>query len=424
MKFVWILIILIVVGLTLLGLTLSFPFLVSKMEEWDRNRFESLKPDCPLPTAMVPDDSHWSAIVPDSSWDGWEQSRQYLDAIALDSRGRLYVAGPFDQIGGLKTNEVAYWDTEEGAWHAMGSGLLSLQDTYYSLHLVVDAQDRVYFSGKFNMAGDQTTNGVAMWDGQAWHGLGSGLMDGKVNSMLLDGRGNLYIAGDFSQVGSTEAMRIARWTGKDWDGLSTMNQKLEKLLGTHPDQIDALAYDSTNRILYASGVYLAPGIYKHFTAAWQENGQSWTLLRGFTRSAGNYYGIFTKGLVVHDPGYWQALPGSLTMKLQNRRSDPNAPDFIRNRDSVATDLALRQDGKFILGGQFDSINGRCLHGVAVWDRNAWFPLGSGVSTENYIGAYTPAVQSLALDVHGNLYVAGSFREAGSKPIRFLALWTP
>jgi hypothetical protein len=417
-------IVLIVVCLTLSVLKLLLPFLVSKKEEWDRYQFEILKPDCPLPTAMVPDDSHWSAVVPDSSWDGWEQSSQYLDTIALDSKGRLYVAGPFDQIGGLKTNEVAYWDSEEGAWHTMGNGLLSLSGPYYSLHLVVDAQDRVYISGKFNMAGDQIVNGIAMWDGQAWHALGGGLMDGKVNSMLLDGQGNLYIAGDFSQVGSAEAMRIARWNGQDWDDLSAMNQKLEKLLATNPDQIKALAYDSTKRILYARGVYRAGNTQKDFTAAWREGDQSWALLDSFVRPAGNFYRIFTKGSVVHDPGYWQALPGSLMMKLQNRRNDPNDPDFIRNRDAVATDLAQRQDGKFILGGQFDSINGRCFHGVAAWDGAAWSPLGSGVSTENHIGAYTPAVQSLALDVHGNLYVAGSFREAGSKPIRFLARWTP
>src|SRR5512135_1157956 len=51
--------------------------------------------DCPIPPAVMAEDSHWSEVVPDSTWDKMSSAdlRQMLSAVAIDSKDRIYVAG-------------------------------------------------------------------------------------------------------------------------------------------------------------------------------------------------------------------------------------------------------------------------------------------------------------------------------------------
>jgi hypothetical protein len=92
---------------------------------------------CPSPDNSLPENAGWSAVVPDSSWDGWEPPRannisdstSRLEAVALDSKGQVYVAGNFSQIGGLAAGGIARWDPESRHWFGLADGLLSQGDS-------------------------------------------------------------------------------------------------------------------------------------------------------------------------------------------------------------------------------------------------------------------------------------------------------
>jgi trimeric autotransporter adhesin len=252
--------------------------------------------------------------------------------------------------------------------------------------------------------------------------------------MLVDGQGNLFISGDFSQVGPVFTSLIARWNGQEWQDLTVMKQKLVNALGNEPAEVDFRAYDFARKILYVSGLTHKNNGGIYFMAAWQEDNQSWKILAKDLTSPVRAMAImpagevavtseWEQGFTIIEPNQTKVFQNSYSIML-NKRSDPRKNDSYHYRGSFGSDLAVSQAGKVFMGGQFDSLNGLCMHGVAAWDGNAWSPLGSGVSTEAYIGPNTAAVQSLALDPNGNLYVAGGFQMAGGKPIHFLAHWTP
>jgi hypothetical protein len=81
-------------------------------------------------------------------------------------------------------------------------------------------------------------------------------------------------------------------------------------------------------------------------------------------------------------------------------------------------LALDASGNLYVGGGFDSVGGVSATNIAKWDGKAWSALSSGVW-----GGYTLAVSALALDASGNLYVGGSFTNAGGLRANNIAKWS-
>lgn len=394
--------------------------------------------DCPLPAPTVPADSGWSAVAPDSSWEGWDPAslEQSLDAVAVDSKGQVYVAGGFTQIGGLKTGGIARWNPEAKQWADLEGGLLSRGEYMNHLRLLADGQDRVYVSGSFSSAGGRIANGIALWDGQAWSELQGGLMDGEVNGMALDGRGGVYVAGSFTRVGSLQSPGIAHWNGQSWEDPGGLAERLVEMVNDQLITVSAIAYDPARRTLYASIAY-DPSANHYSIVAWQEDHSSWSILmrtdfaQAMQLALGPSGDLYAAGAGKFDPGsegvaryaqgQWSGLRGGLTRMGGSKRElayhgATNLPSIYNS--SLAVDPA----GRVYLGGHFTAVDDRCMYGVALWDGANWRALGSGVPAD--IVQVPSLVRSLALDPHGALYIAGRFQSAGGKPIRYLARWIP
>src|SRR5262245_6872612 len=83
----------------------------------------------------------------------------------------------------------------------------------------------LYAAGDFAQAGGVAANGIARWDGQAWHSLGAGV-SGVVYALTVfdpDGPGplrpELVAAGGFSAADGQPVAHIARWNGQVWSAL-------------------------------------------------------------------------------------------------------------------------------------------------------------------------------------------------------------
>jgi hypothetical protein len=149
-------------------------------------------------------------------WDGvaWNALGDGIDSdpntMTVDGDD-VYVAGWFQNAGGLPANHMAMWDG--AAWHALGAGIDSPPTTL----AVFDG--KLYAGGYFNDAGGVPANGIAMWDGANWSALGSGV-DGQVNALVVHD-GALYVAGSFEHAGGIAANSIARWNGTQWSAVTT-----------------------------------------------------------------------------------------------------------------------------------------------------------------------------------------------------------
>ena len=80
--------------------------------------------------------------------------------------------------------------------------------------------------------------------------------------------------------------------------------------------------------------------------------------------------------------------------------------------------AVVQAGSSVyIGGYFNAVSDVAANGVARWDGTAWRALGSGLG--NALGE---GVDALAVAPNGDLYAAGTFRQAGSAAVNGLARW--
>ena len=269
---------------------------------------------------------------------------------AAGDGGDLCATGNFSKAGSADVSNIARWDGAD--WQPLGFGLDDI-----AFALAVTERD-VFAGGHFVFAGGQRVNHVARWDGTNWWALAGGVGAPAtaplptVFALLVQG-GDLYVGGRFHSAGGIGATDIARWDGTNWwslgDGVS--------------GQVHDLAFMGDS--LYACGQFLRAGsIQVAHVARWDRT--DWHSLNA------TFEGTF--GLVV-----------------------------LRSLAVSGQDLYL--------GGDFTNVAGATAQGVARWDGQRWWGLGSGVS-----GVYALAATG------SELFVGGHFDTAGGRPSRNIALW--
>ncbi len=190
-------------------------------------------------------------------------------ALALTDDGVLYAAGNFTTAGGEPVNHIAKWDGND--WSPLGDGLTySADPTRTHVYSLAWAGDRLYAGGGFDKSGPLDVNGIAWWDGNAWHALEGGMaFSGSlatVESLAVRGF-DVFAGGNFDHAGTTAAADIAQWNGTDgWRNLSDgFNSSVSSIL-IHGQRLFA-AGNFTQ-----SGTTPIPGFAEWDGNAWQSAG--------------------------------------------------------------------------------------------------------------------------------------------------------
>ena len=148
-----------------------------------------------------------------------------VNALA-DYNGVLIAAGSprfVIDADGNGAHGAAYLDGD--TWVPLGGGVTDTTPyTAFGYALqVADAnvngalQSVLYLAGIFLKAGGVDAKNIAMWDGGAWHALGTGLV-GTPYAMATFRR-ELVVGGDIRQAGGTSVSHIAKWDGVQWTAL-------------------------------------------------------------------------------------------------------------------------------------------------------------------------------------------------------------
>jgi len=191
-------------------------------------------------------------------------------AMAFSPDGYLYIAGSHTTCSGTTCNRVHYWDGKTN--NTMGTGTAGLNNAGRAL--AVNPAGLVYVGGDFtfladgvtameyltaytrstntfaavgtatdgtgpvhaiavnpingyvviggnftNWAGVAACDNIAMWNGSAWVGVGSGL-NGIVYGLAFDALGNLYGVGAFTaDGGAANVRRVFKWNGTAYSEL-------------------------------------------------------------------------------------------------------------------------------------------------------------------------------------------------------------
>jgi hypothetical protein len=217
-----------------------------------------------------PATNSWSALGtgPQNGVDG------FVNALAIDGQGRVYVGGLFVEAGGVSANHVARYNPATNSWSVLGTDAQNgVSGGFFPsvVALAVDGQGGVYVGGSFTEAGDVSANYVARYNPatNSWSALGTGAQNGVndgVNALTIDGQGRVYVGGFFTQAGGVSVNRVVRFNPatNSWNTLGTGAQN-----GVN-NFVSAIAVDGQGRIYLGGFFSQAGGIPSAFIARWSD----------------------------------------------------------------------------------------------------------------------------------------------------------
>ena len=191
-------------------------------------------------------------------------------ALTTLSNGDVIAAGQFAAAGGVPANNIARWNG--ATWSAFGGlagpvyalatlangtlvaggqgGVAAWNGTTWTTlggtsvglvsALAPTANGELIVGGAFTTTGGAPGNGIARWDGVAWHAMGSGMsatpmppfppQPAHVQSLAVLANGDIVAGGDFSMAGGVPASNVARWNGSSWAPLGAGTSDTVKVI--------------------------------------------------------------------------------------------------------------------------------------------------------------------------------------------------
>ncbi len=336
-------------------------------------------------------------------------------ALTTLSDGTLVAGGSF--LGGVAIWTGTTW-TSLGPGPGLGGPSVGWGGTVFTVAvraLLRRANGNLVATGKFDIAHGAVANNIAEWDGVAWHGFGSGLSAGSIDT----GRalhelpnGDLLVTGAFANAGGVLVNSVARWDGVTWSAFGTGVQWPLGLglSGTGPQAITSLP---NGDIVVSGDLSDAGGVAVSGTARW--NGTTWAPMGQGVRA--NALLTLPDGSVLAGGPFTTSSPslGSRLARWDGTNWGSLTPIFDGGvRCAVAT-----SDGDCFVGGDFRRIGATVCQQVAGLSGREWSALGSGVAVAM---PRIPVVQSLAIDRDGSLIASGEFDFAGGVSAVRIARW--
>ena len=134
-------------------------------------------------------------------------------AICVAPNGNIFVTGWFTAIAGVSMNYIGRYDGT--TWYPLGTGLYHASSVLPK-DIISDQAGNVFVTGRFTRADNVDCNYIAMWNGETFEPLGSGLYD-YGDSLAVDENGLVCVGGYFPAAGGlTTAGYLAIWNRSSW----------------------------------------------------------------------------------------------------------------------------------------------------------------------------------------------------------------
>lgn len=249
-------------------------------------------------------------------------------------------------------------------------------------------------------------NYVAMWNGQYFQALTSGLTNGGIRAIAVAPNGDLYAVGSFTTIGGVAANCVAKWNGTTWSAL-----------GTGLNSYATCIFISNNGSVYVAGNFTtAGGIVAKYIARW--DGSAWYSmgnLKGFNNIVSALAGADDGSIIYAGGIFTTEFGGGITL---NRIAayDPETNLFSAlgsGFNNFVSDIELSKTNVLYVGGNFTASGSTPVSYIAQWNKSAWLPVGVG---------FDNVVYNIDTDNNGNIIAAGGFSSSGSVIAKNLALW--
>ena len=352
------------------------------------------------------------AVWNGSSWSALGNPNRAVQAIAGDGTN-VFFSGQFTTIGGIAVKSIVQWDGAN--WLPLGGGLRFAANGLADVRgLAFDSNGRLYAGGGFVLAGDTGAANIASWNGVNWSCVGcdkSQGMDypfGQVRSFAYDGT-DLYVGGTFAEAGGAIVGGIARWDGTTWNAMGNGVTNTFTSVTAAPT-VNAIAKAGSD--IYISGNFTnASGTPAKGMAVW--NGSGWG---NFGDADGTVSAMLWDGVYLWLGGVFTNISGGYSPGLALYQPGGSWYTFgaVTGGNATVNALAMDELGNVYVGGNFTAIGGMNFTNIAMYNvfSSGWTVLGNGVNN---------TVSSI-LATNGIAYVGGRFTTANGTTVNRITKW--
>lgn len=329
-----------------------------------------------VPPAARPD-STFNPVV--TSEFGGDVDPGIVNAIAVQPDGKIVIGGGFNTVNGQPRGAIARIETNGSLDSGFDTGGTGLDAPVFCIAVQRDGQ--VLIGGQFDEVSGQPRyrlarlNADGSVESTATFNPAIGA-PGQVNCIAVQPDGKILIGGNFAIVG-----------GQARGGIARLNSN---------GSLDS-SFDPGTGITYPIGNFGDfPG--RVYSIAVQADGR---ILVG---------GDFTKA---------NGAPHRNFVRLEaNGSVESTDPGEIAG-DVYA--IAIQPDGKILLAGQFTTVGGQPRGGIARLETSGLLESGTFIPTTGLSGAY---ITSLALQADGKILIGGSFNSVNGQPCGKIARFRP
>jgi uncharacterized delta-60 repeat protein len=345
--------------------------------------------------------------------------KQGVQAIAVQPDGSMLLGGDIAVFD--KCSRVCRLTADGSVDPAFSTATSPPNELVTSIIALPDG--KVLISGKFTAVGDQTRNHVARLnaDGSLDLGFYDSGASGQIYAMAVQSDGKILIGGSFTTVLGQPHNRVARLNANGTLDASFVDPMVS---GSFEAAVATLAVQPDGKILIG-GNFLSVGAQPRYRVA--RLNSDGTLDTSFADTGANFtvddVALLPDGKVLVGGGF-TAVGGQERNYLARLNSDGSLDaDFAISvtLGSTVLALAVMPDGKILIGGGFDKIDGQAHSPLARLNSDgsldASFP-DQGKFVDVYFGP--GFVFALAVQPDGKTVIGGDFATIASKQHTFAA----
>lgn len=327
-------------------------------------------------------------------------------AITSDASGNIYAGGMFLYAGDVAASNIAVFDGNK--WNDMKGGVLGI------VRALASVEDRVYVGGSFSNAGGKNIERIAYWDNNDWHSLKGGVQGSEypsVATICRNGKNSILVGGNFNLAGDISCNGLALWNGSDW---------LDLFSGKR-NGVVSIVYDLSiddNNLLYAGGAFVKTGDKtSKGLSIW--DGNYWIGCNKGLDPPAVVYSIKPLGSDIYFTGWFF---GADSVKLNNvakwlgkeKKWEPIGPG-IDGGDGVLGPILISGNEIFV-GGRFKTAGDATVNHITYWDGTKWNDMDGGINNQN------ASISTIVDAGNGHIYITGSFDTVGKVRTPYFAVW--
>ncbi len=334
-----------------------------------------------------------------------------VDAIRIQTDGKIVIGGELTQVRGVAKNTVARLNSDGTVDTSFDAGTGADNGNGFVLGMVVQSDGKVVVGGSFTDFNGSAKNNLARLSssGAVETSYNTAGLNDAVNAISLQADGKVVVGGYFTAFGADSRNRICRVTTAGANDTTFTP-------GTGADiSVNAIAIQSDAKILIGGGFTTFNGTGRARIARLNSNG---TLDTTFNPGTGannlvSCIAIQPDGKILIG-GYFTSYNGTTRNRIARLNStgtlDTTFDPGTGAAGAVLT-ISLQSNGKLFMGGDFLTYNGTTVNRLARLQAtgalDSLFDTGTGV---------TSAVTASAIQSNGRILIGGGFSYGGQSKI--------